>query len=817
MERTFGRHSELALLDAAEGEGERLVAITGSMGIGKTHLARAWLVARAHLEVDASEAASSESLDAAVLAALQVAGPDRLVAALRAQQGWLFVDDVTADAIGRIAEWVRDAEGLRVVITTRTVPERARVLQLGPLTLPEGEALDAPSVQLLAERTKDLRQDVQLSARDACRIARAVDGVPLALELAASRVVFLGPERLLERLEKGPGALGGDGTALGLAVSTAWESLPAADQSLLQAATTFRGTFDVDALLAVAGAEGSEEMDVFDGLTRLCQASLLRAHGDGRFHMLWSIRDFVASTRAPTEAQRRAHAAYFADLGEAAALALRGADARHDRLRLRRAYANLFAAARANLGIDSLRAALALAPLVLEQGPLREYAALLEVRLAGGECPVELSTQAHVRRAEALVVAGDPEGAEEALARLPQSDADAERVRVKIALTRGDLEGAVRLADAALAAIPADALRAPLLVVRAAALGPLGRLEECREDLRAALAEYRTKGWLREEGRVLAYLGNVFTDLDEMDDARFCLAQAEAIHEASGDRFGAAFTEANRGLMHHKAGDVVEAMARYDRALPVFETLGATWYEACFRAYRAMAFHQDGGDVRAVLETLRVARADLQGDDRFYGYFTAYEAVVVADERAFQEAEALLDDAWERIERSADPTFSLVHAMHRATIRRAMGEDAPMPEGARLSPLTDVRAASHRPGASRRIESVDAAIAADGGGLSNRRGECIDLRERDTLRRVLAALVRGAEERPGEPVPRESLVAAGWPGERMIARAAANRLRVAIATLRKLGLQEEIVTQRGAYLLRPEARIVPSIDYGTAN
>lgn len=95
-------------------------------------------------------------------------------------------------------------------------------------------------------------------------------------------------------------------------------------------------------------------------------------------------------------------------------------------------------------------------------------------------------------------------------------------------------------------------------------------------------------------------------------------------------------------------------------------------------------------------------------------------------------------------------------------------------------------------------------IAADGSFADRPDGTRIVLAPRRLLMRLCAALARARVERPGESVPIAALIAAGWPGERMMWRAAENRLRVALARLRTAGLEPIVRTARGGYLLDPE-------------
>jgi hypothetical protein len=92
------------------------------------------------------------------------------------------------------------------------------------------------------------------------------------------------------------------------------------------------------------------------------------------------------------------------------------------------------------------------------------------------------------------------------------------------------------------------------------------------------------------------------------------------------------------------------------------------------------------------------------------------------------------------------------------------------------------------------------AIALPDGGL-------LDLRRRASLRLILLALVRWRLGAPGQPLGPDELVAAGWPGQRVLPHAASNRLHVAIATLRSLGLRGALLRERRGYLLDPRINV----------
>ena len=107
-------------------------------------------------------------------------------------------------------------------------------------------------------------------------------------------------------------------------------------------------------------------------------------------------------------------------------------------------------------------------------------------------------------------------------------------------------------------------------------------------------------------------------------------------------------------------------------------------------------------------------------------------------------------------------------------------------------------------------ESPARQVALDGRGLTSAEGQHVDLSKRTTLRRVLAALAQAHRQRPGQPVSRDALFAAGWPGERIDESSAANRVYVAVAELRKLGLRGVLESDADGYVLSPQGvRCIP--------
>ena len=94
-------------------------------------------------------------------------------------------------------------------------------------------------------------------------------------------------------------------------------------------------------------------------------------------------------------------------------------------------------------------------------------------------------------------------------------------------------------------------------------------------------------------------------------------------------------------------------------------------------------------------------------------------------------------------------------------------------------------------------------------------GHRVDVAKREPLRRILAHLVARREDAPSRAVHAEELTAAGWPGERMVAAAASNRLRNAIATLRRMGLKNVLLTRSDGYMLDPDRPLVARRSFHT--
>jgi predicted ATPase/class 3 adenylate cyclase len=314
-----GRERELEELVALLSNGTRLLTVTGPGGTGKTRLAlqvAAELVGRLHDGVFWIPLAglSDHELVASEVART-VGAPDDLAGFLRGRELLVLLDNFEhlVDAAPAVGALLASSSRVRVLVTSRT-PLRVSAEQEYRLEpLPDGDA-----AALFVQRARGVGREVTADAAVA-EICRRLDGLPLAIELAAARTKLLAPERLLERLGSVlPLLTGGNRDAperqrtLRATLEWSYDLLDPPTRALFARLGVFAGSFSLAAAEEVAAAE-------FDVLEALVDSSLVKPIGDDRFLMLETIREYateklVASTAA--EEVRRRHAACFTELAE---------------------------------------------------------------------------------------------------------------------------------------------------------------------------------------------------------------------------------------------------------------------------------------------------------------------------------------------------------------------------------------------------------------------------------------------------------------------------------------------------------------------
>jgi predicted ATPase/DNA-binding SARP family transcriptional activator len=360
-----GREGEIArlceLLRTA-----RLLTITGAGGSGKTRLALevarhvvrerpsgvAWvdLASLADPQLVAPQVASTLGLHTEPgAAAIQT-----LLEVLPTRSPLLILDNCEhlADACAELVDTLlRGCPELQVLATSRealgVAGERA---WLGPpLSLPETGSRLSPedlasseAVQLFVARAQDVLPTFVVNDRNAAavvQICRRVDGIPLAIELAAARVKVLTPEQIVQRLEQSFDLLtGGNRTApprhrtLRAAIDWSYRLLPPAEQILLARLSVFSGGFSLEAAETVGGATEEERADVLDLLAALVDRSLVAVRerdGVVRYQLLETVRVFAREQLEEAgdeavEAVRRLHAEHYVALAEAAGAGMQG-------------------------------------------------------------------------------------------------------------------------------------------------------------------------------------------------------------------------------------------------------------------------------------------------------------------------------------------------------------------------------------------------------------------------------------------------------------------------------------------------------------
>jgi predicted ATPase/class 3 adenylate cyclase len=358
----IGRETEIAtargLLEAA-----RLLTFTGPGGTGKTRLSLALAADVADGFPDGVTFVPLEPITDPDLVASAIAGAlglydgqrpplERLVDHLRERRALLVLDNFeqVLGAGGLVTELLRATAHLKVIVTSRAVLRVSgeQEFPVPPLPLPTvtytgtAESLTAfDAVRLFLERALAVRPDFTVTNENAPAVAGIVarlDGLPLAIELAAARVRILGPSAIFERLGDRLSLLSGGGRDLPArqqtlrgAIDWSYDLLDEHERRLFARFGIFMGGAALETAEAVCGPAADLGMDVLDGLGSLVEKSLLRSveddHGDTRFTMLETIRAYASERLAGSGEEatlRERHARALLSLAQRAADELEG-------------------------------------------------------------------------------------------------------------------------------------------------------------------------------------------------------------------------------------------------------------------------------------------------------------------------------------------------------------------------------------------------------------------------------------------------------------------------------------------------------------
>jgi predicted ATPase len=338
----------------------RLVTLTGPGGIGKTRLAMAvgerlrGRFGAGTVFVSLAAVTQPELVVGGIARAVgaELAGTSSALEALVEHLGdgpWLLILDnleQVVDAAGDLDALLARCPGVEILATSRTVlglraereyPVAPLPLPADPAGVPLEELMASPAVALFVDRARAVRHDFALTqgnARAVVELCRRLEGLPLAIELAAARTRLLDPDALLRRLVTSLDALGVGAVDLPerqrtLRATVEWsvDLLDQAERSLLETVAVFVDGWTIEAAAQVAGVDEDRALELSEALARHSLVQLDRTDHGPRLRMLETVRAFVAerlgARRDVAEVQRR-HADYYRALAERADRPLRG-------------------------------------------------------------------------------------------------------------------------------------------------------------------------------------------------------------------------------------------------------------------------------------------------------------------------------------------------------------------------------------------------------------------------------------------------------------------------------------------------------------
>jgi predicted ATPase/class 3 adenylate cyclase len=610
----------------------RLLTLTGPGGVGKTRLALqvaaevvesfvdgAWFVPLAPLgHADLVVPATAQALSVRQIGEQSLM--ESLIAELQIKHLLLILDNfehVTA-ATSAVGHLIAACPKLKVLVTSRAVLHLygERELAVPPLVLPDLKRLPAvedlasiDSVRLFLERAQAAKAGFSLTEANAPAIAAIcvrLDGLPLAIELAAARVRMLPPSALLARLEHRLKLLTGGGVdrdprqqTLRGAIAWSYDLLEGAEQCLFQRLSVFVGGCTIEAAEAVANGAADLEVDVFDGIASLVEKSLLRqeGHDDGepRFVMLESIREFgMGALEASGEAEslRERHASHYLSIAEDAEPHLSGPEQIAWLDQLEQEQGNLDAALRwlyeqrqVSLG---LRLAGALWQFWSLRGHFSEGRDHLDALLGLPDTEPDRSERAKALNAAGVLAEsqGDFRRAgelhEESL-RIARKIGDTRQMTWalanlgSIALGQGDIDRAQQILEEALESARHMGGKHDV----ATSLIDLGRVAHVRSDFKAAadlyqegLALFRELGDEAQISRTLNNLGSIAVEEGEYDRAETLFKESLAHFEDIGDKRSIAGTLNNLAEVARLQGENEQAENLYEESQNLAEEVG---------------------------------------------------------------------------------------------------------------------------------------------------------------------------------------------------------------------------------------------------
>jgi len=673
-----GRAEPLSRLAQRLDEGARLVVLLGPGGIGKTRLALrygwGWLgrFPGGVFFCDLAAARGADGIAHAVARGLDVplgADPIAQLGHVIAARGRCLVlldnfEQVVRDAPATLGAWLDAAPEARFVVTSREALGLAgeHAIALEPLAAADAVAL----FHARAQAVDDRYDPDAVAPATAHALAALLDGLPLALELAAARVALLPPEQLLARMGQRLRLLSGRGdrperqATLRAAIEWSWDLLDDTERAVLAQLAVFQGGFTLAAAEAVVQVDSASWL--LDLLQSLVAKSLLRSVGGGRFAMLSTIQEFAAErldALALGDARRR-HWRCFAAMDDDTLLAGRCAELDNVVAACRAATAGGDAAA----AVATLR--LAWAGLRLT-GPFRVALALADgVRAMPMLAPADAAAAYWVAGA-VHAARGDVDDARRELdaAQAALGDAGAADLMARVCASRGSVESiagepqaaATWLARAWTLAQPLarPSLSCTVLIAQGALAFDLGRLDEARQRYEQALAFARELQSVNARGSIASNLGTIHYTAGRLEAAEKAYEEALAFAQASGDRRVQGNALSNLGVIDNDRGDTARAVERLQAALEIGRAIGNRSLEFTVRCVLGLV-HMVRNDLPAARRELghAVDGAETMGNRRAAGEFRIHLATVLSQQGQHDAARACVVASAERLEHAGD-------------------------------------------------------------------------------------------------------------------------------------------------------------------
>jgi len=594
-----GREKEVAAAkELLMREDVRLVTVTGPGGIGKTRLAVEVASGLADRLPGGSHFVALSSLrDPALI-------PSAIVQALGIREAGgksplqtlneslrdssrapmlLLLDNFehVMQAAPMVAEFLAMGPNLKILVTSRAALHvyGEHEFPVPPLALPDSRSmppvevlLQCPAIALFMQRAVAAKPDFELNRENAGAVAEIcarLDGLPLAIELAAARVKVLSPSSMLARLANRLQLLTGGARdlpqrqqTLRAAMDWGYDLLSPAEQKLFRRLSVFAGGCDLEGVEAVCDTRGDLDLDLLDGMASMVDKSLMQqvdqANGESRFVMLETIREYALEkldASGEKALTKRAHAAYCLVMAEEEVKEQGGGEGAEWQGRFELEHDNLREALEWLTETGDADWGLRLGAALFRFWETREY--LSEgrdmmgklLRLAGAAAPTKA-------RARALFAAGVFAGEQGDYA---SADALMGESQV-IARHLGDKTG-VAICLNAVAVLTRDR----------------GDIANARALFEESLLLWRELGDQKAVARSLSNLASTLKLQGDYTRARSLYAECLSIFEGLGDRTGVGWSMNYQGDVARDQGDSAAARTLYEQALEIFRELNDRW------------------------------------------------------------------------------------------------------------------------------------------------------------------------------------------------------------------------------------------------